>query len=94
MKTSNTQKKPLKPAEENKDADEDTESEDEGIAKRTRSNRATVGALHVYKPMIAPPDMSYKISIINTAWNQPYNAFQQERDSNLSWNYIHKEVEV
>ena len=66
MKTSNTQK-PLKPAEENKDADEDTDSEDEGIEKRTRSNRATVGALHVYKPMIAPPDMRYKISIINTA---------------------------
>ena len=66
IKTSNTQK-PLKPAEENKDADEDTESEDEAIAKRTRSNRATVGALHVYKPMIAPPDMRYKISIINTA---------------------------
>ena len=48
MKTSNTQK-PLKPAEENKDADEDTDSEDEGIAKRTKSNRATVGTLHLYK---------------------------------------------
>ena len=35
IKTSNTQK-PLKPAEENKDADEDTESDDEAIAKKDK----------------------------------------------------------
>ena len=41
--------KPLKPAGEKKAANEDTDSEDEGNEKGTRSNRATVGTLHLYK---------------------------------------------
>ena len=59
--------KPLKPAEEDNEAEQDTNSEDEGITTRTMFSSATVGTPHVYKPMISPPGMRYKITIINTA---------------------------
>ena len=39
--------KPLKPAEAEKEAEEDTDSEDEGVATRIRFSSETLEALHV-----------------------------------------------